>query len=327
MKTTIPWKLIIARLKGDASEEEEYLFQEWMTDEKNTKLFNEISVLWDEIRENASQVNPDIAASWQKMETRLGLGQKEKKTIRRELIYKITTVAASLLFMLGISYTYIITRSNNQIQTHSIVSGKSKMVLPDGSTVWLNAGSTIQYASSFSRNRQINLEGEASFEVIKDKRNPFIVSASGIQVKVHGTNFNVQSYPKQENIRVALNDGSVSLLLNNGTESFLQPGEMAVVNKKDQSLNIEKPNMELEMFWAHESVYFKNKPLGYICKYLERWYNVKIEVDPEIGESQQYTFTIKDDSLESILRTMSKINPITYSFDDNNGVKIMKVQP
>lgn len=327
MNTIIPWGLIIAHLKNESTTEQDVLFDTWIADEDNNQLFQQLSILWKEIQTESSQQNPDIAASWQKMQARIRSGQPKKKAISRNIAYKITAIAASLLLILGISYAYIITNSNNQIHTHSIVSGKSKLILPDGSTVWLNAGSTIQYASSFSRNREIKLEGEASFEVVKDKSHPFIVSASDVQVKVHGTNFNVTSYPKEENIKIALNEGSVSILQNNGNESFLHPGEMAIVNKKDQSLSIEKTDMELEMFWANESVYFKNKSLGYICKYLERWYNVDIDVDPEIAGNLQYTFTIKDDSLESILRTMAKINPMIYSFDENNGVKIMKYKP
>ena len=92
-------------------------------------------------------------------------------------------------------------------------------------------------------------------------------------------------------------------------------------------MKIEQSDVELETFWAKESVFFKSKSLGYICKYLERWYNVKINVDPKIAESQFYTFTVKDDSLETILRTSSKINPIKYTFDDNNRVTISSVEP
>ena len=73
-------------------------------------------------------------------------------------------------------------------------------------------------------------------------------------------------------------------------------------------MKIEQSDVELETFWAKESVFFKSKSLGYICKYLERWYNVKINVDPKIAESQFYTFTVKDDSRGGM---QPKTSPIT----------------
>lgn len=85
--------------------------------------------------------------------------------------------------------------------------------------------------------------------------------------------------------------------------------------------------MFYESFWASESVQFEAKSLRYITRYLEKWYNVKIEVDPTIPDSQAYTFTIKDESLEVILRIMSRINPIAYTFDEDDHVQIMHVEP
>lgn len=210
--------------------------------------------------------------------------------------------------------------------SYSALSGKSRIVLPDSSVVWLNSGSTLEYAADFMENREVALNGEALFDVTKDNRHPFVVLASEVKVKVHGTCFNVNSYPKEENIRVTLFRGSVSLEAG-GKEAYLYPGEIAALNKRDKTLNITSADMFYESFWASESVRFEAKSLRYITRYLEKWYNVKIEVDPTIPDSQAYTFTIKDESLEVILRIMSRINPIAYTFDEDDHVQIMHVEP
>lgn len=348
MENIIPWELIIARLKQASTPEQNVLFERWIAEESNAQLFREIEILWEEIRSEVSEARPDPAASWKKMEARLKKNRLKKnrpkkqtkkqtknqtdsqprKITIRGLFYPFVAAAAAVLLLVGLSYSYLDYRAQSRLQTYSTLYGKSKIILPDSSVVWLNAGTTIRYASAFARDRQLHLDGEASFEVAKDKKHPFTVSTGGMKVRVYGTAFNVNSYASAEHIQVALHRGSVSLLLENGSESFLKPGEIATLDKKNQQLKIEETDTRMEAFWASESISFKNKSLGYICKYLEKWYRIRIEVDPEIASSQYYTFTVKDDSIEAILRIMAKINPIAYTFDENNtDVKITKVKP
>lgn len=319
----IPWNLIITYLKGEATIEEEMLFQDWISKRDNNDLFVEIKHLWEEVRSEASQCNPDVDHYWAIMKERMHKEEKKRVSISKNI--RAVAAVAGILLIMGVSF-FFMNKKSNEKHTYSAINGKSKIILPDSSTVWLNSGTTVSYPGAFAANRYIDLTGEAAFDVVKDDKHPFIVSTYGIDVKVHGTYFNISSYDNQDNITVALKEGSVSILMKD-SESFLKPGEMAVINKKDLSVNIEKADMSLEFFWANESVYFKAKSLGYICQYLEKWYNIEIEVDPDIARSQFYTFTIKDDSLDQILRIMSKINPITYSFEENDKVKIMKVKP
>lgn len=326
MKKIIPWGLILARLKQTSTAEQEALFHQWIAEESHAALFREIEAVWEEIRCEVAEAKPDVAASWKKMEMRLQRGRR-KQTVFRRLVYPLLAAAAVLLLVIGLSYRYQDDQVRSKQQVYAALSGKSKILLPDSSVVWLNAGTTLRYASSFARDRQVQVEGEASFEVTPDKEHPFVVSTGGIKVKVHGTCFNVNSYASAENIKVALTRGSVSILLENGTESFLQPGEMATLDKKSRRLEIEKTDIHLETFWASEQVTFRNQSLGYICRHLEKWYHIRIEVDPAIADSLHYTFTIKDDSIETILRVMARITPISYTFDENNHLRIRSVQP
>ena len=91
-------------------------------------------------------------------------------------------------------------------------------------------------------------------------------------------------------------------------------------------LSINKDDVAFESFWADSCYTFKAQKLGHICKYLERWYNTDISLDPSIA-SNVYTFTITDEPLQTILQIMSRISPIKYSFEENNRVIIKHVEP
>ena len=239
MEKIIPWGLLIAQLKHESTPEQDVLFDAWIKETDNAELFVDITLLWDKIQEEVSEAKPDLAVSWEKMQTRIHAGQHKQRNLRR-IKYSVISIAASILLLLGIGYSYQFVRQYNTNQYYSALNGKSRIILPDSSVVWLNTGSTLQYASSFIHKRQLVLEGEASFEVTKDKRHPFIVSSGDLKVKVYGTKFNVYSYPNDNNAKIALRSGSVSVSLKDGKEAFLSPGEIARINKKEQTLKIEQ---------------------------------------------------------------------------------------
>lgn len=330
MDKKIPWPLIISRLKNELGEEDEKRFAQWLRTGENLRLYQELAALWDEIQEKASSYTPDTAYYWTQLETRI----KEKQTHPHTVPFgrfRIVAAAACVLLAVSVALSFLYVSNNVLSETgtksvYAALSGKSRLVLPDSSVVWLNSGSTLEYASDFRSHRTVSLNGEALFDVAKDDSHPFVVSASDMQVKVHGTRFNVNSYPKETDIEVTLFRGSVSVEAA-GQEAYLQPGEIARLNKQSQRLAITPADLPFESCWAHETLRFEAKSLRYIARYLEKWYHVKIEVDPSVPDSQGYTFSMKDESLEVILRLMARINPITYTFDENDHVKITYVPP
>lgn len=330
MDKHIPWPLIISRLKNELDREEEKQFERWVLVEENAHLYRELAALWEEIREKASGYAPDTAYYWQQLQSRMN--EKERKqpvvSLRR---FRMGIAAASVLLAVALALGFLYgknagRRAAPHTSFYTALSGKSKLLLPDSSVVWLNAGSTLEYDTDFRNHRTVALNGEALFEVAKDAGHPFVVSASGMRVKVHGTRFNINSYPKENDVKVTLFRGSVSVEAA-GREAYLQPGETALLNKQNQTLHITTADLSFESCWAHESLRFEAKSLRYIARYLEKWYHVNIEVDPSVPDSQGYTFTVKDESLEVILRLMARINPIAYTFDENDQVKITHVEP
>lgn len=125
-------------------------------------------------------------------------------------------------------------------QLYSNLSGKSKVLLPDGSEVWMHTETSLQYESQMNKDERIvNVTGEAYFDVAHDADKPFIVQTEGMRIVVHGTKFNVDAFPGSENTVVSLVEGSVSL--ETETENrFLKPGETATFNRKTLTLKVEK---------------------------------------------------------------------------------------
>ena len=209
------------------------------------------------------------------------------------------------------------------VYTYSSLTGKSKVILPDGSQVWLNTESTLEYsASAWNRTRNVKLKGEAYFDVKKDLNHPFIVKSDNFDVKVHGTTFNVEARDNEPTINVSLLSGSVEVT-NGSVSRQIVPGETAVCSKRNGTIQAEKGNVSFAAMWASESIHFERKSIRELSKYLSKWYGVKIILDSRIPEDQAYTFSIRHEQLEEILRLMARTNPIQYSFDEENIVRIM----
>ena len=142
-----------------------------------------------------------------------------------------------------------------------------------------------------------------------------------MRIVVHGTKFNVDAFPGSENTLVSLVEGSVSL--ETETENrFLKPGETAIFNRKTLTLKVEKDDVHFASSWANTQLVFRNRSLGDICKLLSKWYRVKIDVDPTLSNKYFYTFTLRSEPLDEILRIMARIQPMKYTFNEENELTI-----
>ena len=168
--------------------------------------------------------------------------------------------------------------------------------------------------------------GEGFFDIAKDPERPFTVEVEGLRIRVHGTKFNVNTSLEDRTVAVSLVEGSVALDSGEGEQRQLHPGEIARYNTATQKLDIRRGNVELESCWAAGKLVFERQSLGEICRYLSRWYDIRIDISPALAHNYAYTFTITDEPLEAILRIMSRINPIVYTFSDNRSVSISEVE-
>jgi ribosomal protein S4E len=160
--------------------------------------------------------------------------------------------------------------------------GQYQVNLPDGTSVWLNAASSIKFPTSFAnvKDRKVELKGEAYFEVFKNKNLPFIVVTDKQEVEVLGTHFNINSYDDETSVKTTLLEGSVKVSLfkggNKTISRFLRPGEQANVEHQAGSLEIVKANIDQVMAWQKGFFHFEADDLQSVLRQLSRWYDVDV---------------------------------------------------
>ena len=193
---------------------------------------------------------------------------------------------------------------------------RAEITLPDGTKVWLNAGSQLSYPSFFTKERKVFLTGEGFFDVAKNEKAPFIVSTRTIDVKALGTQFNVFSYPESDYTSVYLQRGSVKAYFpTSETEGvILSPEQYLVQRGKEMQLSTLDPD---ELLWREGIYTFKKQKLGSIIKKLELYYDVKIIVKDQEILNYEYVgkFRQRDGVLE-ILRLIQRIHKFNIKKDD-----------
>ena len=205
--------------------------------------------------------------------------------------------------------------------------------LSDGTLIKLNAGTSIKYPVKFIKGleRKVFLQGEAYFEVAKDKAHPFIVNTNDINVEVLGTAFNMSYYPEDTHINTVLVEGSVKLYKNVKlnelpTETFLTPGYKAAWNKTDKQMTVKKVDTQLYTAWKDGVLLFKKASYQNIVKKLERRYDVTIENRYPFLDTQVYTatFSSKEETIEDVLDAFKEDIPFIYTRTNN---KIIIIKP
>ena len=230
-----------------------------------------------------------------------------------------------LAFVMGSLSLYFINRSERKelsslYNTINVPYGeRSQISLYDGTKVWLNSGTKFRYPVVFSRNtRDVSIEGEAYFHVATDSKHPFVVSAGQLKVEVLGTSFNVCAYPEDNEFSTTLDEGSVNAInTTTGKGVKLNPGEQVILNRETNVLKRLKVDTELFTSWKDNLLKFEDAPFEEVIKKMERWYDVKITVDPSINAKERYTMTIKTESLREMLQLVARTTKINYEIKEN----------
>ncbi|MBV5311940.1 MAG: FecR family protein [Prolixibacteraceae bacterium] len=187
----------------------------------------------------------------------------------------------------------------------------TSLTLFDGTTVWLNSGSTLKYSNQFGKGqREVSLEGEALFEVQKDLEHSFIVNMDGSRIKVHGTIFNAKNYHAEK--EVVLLEGEIEYS-NQGKNVFLKPNERITENKNTGETVIDQVDGSIFSSWIGGKIYFDNESLEDLSLRLERWYDMEFVFEKENIKSYKFTGVInKDKSLDYSLRIIQLTNKVKF---------------
>lgn len=184
-----------------------------------------------------------------------------------------------------------------------------KLVLPDGSKVWLNAASSIRYPTAFTgASREVEISGEAYFEVAHNREQPFQVKMdNGNRVEVLGTHFNINSYSNEERISTTLLEGSVRVTSASGT-TVLLPGQQARSGGSSAIQVLAQVNLEKVMAWKNGLFDFQDASLEEVMRQLERWYDISVVYEGAVPKLEFYGRMGKDLDLETVLRGLEKSN-------------------
>lgn len=205
-----------------------------------------------------------------------------------------------------------------QVETQCGYGQISKIMLSDGSEVWLNSGSKLRYPQNFtSNNRTVYLTGEAYFKVSANPKRRFDVKlADGLTTSAYGTEFNITAYQDQKNIEITLISGKIELTDPKMKQpQQLQPNECAVYARADKILNtIGNASVYAKTAWKNGKLVFRHTGMEEIVERLSRRYNVEIEViNPELF-NREYSATFTTESIDDVIRLLSQIIPLNYKF-------------
>ncbi|MFV5690674.1 FecR family protein [Flavobacterium sp. LT1R49] len=199
-----------------------------------------------------------------------------------------------------------------------------ELELSDGTIVHLNSGTTLKYPVRFiaGENRQVFLDGEAFFDVTKDKKHPFIVNADNLNIRVLGTHFNVSSYPEDNLTDVVLVEGSVGLYTANekfdaNKNTVLKPGYKGSFNKKDNHIETKPVITYVYTSWMEGRLTFKNMTFNDITKKLERRYNVTIVNQNKKLANEKFYASFGDEPIEKVLSYFNDVHGINYTIKNN----------
>jgi ferric-dicitrate binding protein FerR (iron transport regulator) len=194
---------------------------------------------------------------------------------------------------------------------------RAQFELPDGTRGWLNSKSSVRYNGDFTSKRNVELTGEAFFDVTKDPEHPFLVKTDDISLEVLGTRFNVASYSDERNIEVVLEEGSLKFI-NAGMNQMqlMKPNDLIVYDKKLKSIASEVVQPKKYLSWTEGTLVFRNDPIDVVARRLARWYNADVVLKNDIDYNLRLRATFVDESLEEVLKLLKLSLPIEYTLQN-----------
>ncbi|MBW6480203.1 MAG: FecR domain-containing protein [Bacteroidales bacterium] len=326
--------LIGKSVSGNATPEEIKELEQWkLSAEENQLLFKKSKKAWEKSDKYISETTLQKDKSKLESEYNRSLSDRVRKMSRQSFIYKI---AAILAFPVALAIGwYLFGESEKPVQLaeqlYEISSPKghvSKVKLPDGTEVWINTNSSIGYdASSFNtNNREIQLKGEAYFEVTSSVEKPFTVVTPHANVKVTGTAFNVKAYPASLLFETVLAEGKIELQLKSGTTESIhvEPNQRVIFNSINKKFDVQQVESEMFTAWRNGEIIFKDATLNDLIKELERIYDIQFHLKPAtLGELRFRGMFSYNNNLIEALEKIKKSSQVDY-YIENKEVWLKK---
>jgi ferric-dicitrate binding protein FerR (iron transport regulator) len=348
------WRLMARVVFKEADSEEENMLQNLLRD--NPDLQQQFYLLSDILQNRYEQQNEKIEITNSKA---FSIIQKADRIYNRKKpvqwgYKKYASLAAASVILLIIASLFFFRTNKNYHDNERIkpafatANGSRKQItLPDGSRVWLNAGSNLYYITNFEKTttREVKLEGEAFFDVAKNPARPFIVHAGDINIKALGTTFNVKAYQDEPNVETTLYSGLVNITKNSDKKFVpimlypnqkiivpIHPAENETVNEKSQSntnatikssITIQQIDstktepLRIETAWIYNRLEFRGDDFIRLAHKLERWYNVKIVFADENVKQLSFNGSFEKENIEQAMLALSIANSFNYKIQND----------
>lgn len=320
-------ELILAYFTNGLDKNELDELKEWIAvSHENEKHFMQLQEVWFSAMKEMENTIFDKGEGFQSFKKRMKVYQKNEM-LKKRLGWKIIYKYAAAIFLIGlISYfSYWKGESNLKnaltevgIEVEAPIGSQTKLRLPDGTVVILNAGSRITYPQDFGvDSRDVELQGEGYFEVARNIRIPFYVKTKDLQVRVLGTKFNFKDYPEDKKVIVSLLEGKIALnnQLQKEAELILMPNERMVLDKEMGMMRKESEKNRVDVQWITGRLFFDETPLPEVTRILERNYGVRIRFANDTLKNLRFygNFSKTDQSIKDILDALMATEKVHYT--------------
>jgi ferric-dicitrate binding protein FerR (iron transport regulator) len=315
-KHIVPIELLTKFFAQEANADEIAMVEKWKNSSvENTKEFLAIKKLWNTSETALQKESINVNAEWTKMQ-----GVIVPKSASQFTFKKVLQIAAALLIIsslafIGLKQTQTTTQKTSIAQVNNIL-------LPDGSSISLNANSKITYDKDFGKtNRNITLKGEGYFEVAKNSKLPFIIKAYDARIEVVGTVFNVKAYKKQKEVKVTVTEGKVKLSESKKSliNTLLIAGETGTYDREKKAIKKQAVANMNDIAWKTKAITFNNTPLHEVVEVLNNTYQVNLIVTEAVKDC---TITVEfvEQDLASLLTVLKSTLNLKIHKEDNKYI-------
>lgn len=319
MKNNIE-NIIIRVLSKEASSEEINKLNDWLqADKQNKTQFDLIKSYWNAQVTSTQQGNAE--KSWIKFYNKISPSRPDQKQTKRSIPsrtgFKIASLAAAIAILFILSVTIYFPKKNTvRYYTCEVENVHPEYILADGTKISLSKNSRFIYSSEYGKKkREIELIGEAFFEVAKDTQKPFIVHTGKISVQVLGTIFNVKTDERTHSVITTLLSGSIRFDTPQ-KQIVLQPDQQLIYNNEKDSIIIKKVDAQIYARWKENLYRYKSKAFGKLVKEIETIYNIPITIkNPALTDIKISGSLKKDLSLDQIFTLLSQSLPFSWNWE------------
>lgn len=312
-------KYILKKLMQDALTEEERIALQ-----SSRRVTEKMEWQWDNAPDAERSDCPDEPSIWRNI-CRTVWQQGEG---RKVAFYKVYSMVASVLLVLGVAgVAYFALQDRANVPMYVVSSGIQNMEsvsLPDGTKVQMGPGSRLTYPARFSgKTREITLNGQAFFDVAKNREKPFIVHTEDMSVEALGTAFELFSYDMENKIETILLNGKIKVSIadketDKMQEYLVSPNEKILMDRQTGKVTKQIVDADKYTAWRKQKMLsFENEKLSMIIPRLEQWYGRKVMCQKDLADKYRFTFKVRDESLERILFMIKVSSPLLYKEVEN----------